>query len=123
MSLYRAELRRLFKRRLHPVLLILLGLLVLAAVAVGTSLHQPEDRRRQRSPRRRRRPNSSTSEQALNDAGVGAECEAAKARGETTEDRYAAGLRGRSAAAAARTFEPKWYLPSSSTSAESSATR
>ncbi|KWV33259.1 ABC transporter permease subunit [Micromonospora rifamycinica] len=108
MSLYVTELRRLAKRRLTRVMLVLLVLGLAGIVtAFGFSSHKLS-------------PAVIAEAQAESDANFRqavrdwersiADCEAAKARGEQTEDRYGPNC-GRDWQPTPDMFDPKWNLP------------
>ncbi|WP_328342437.1 ABC transporter permease subunit [Micromonospora sp. NBC_00421] len=108
MSLYVTELRRLAKRRLTRVMLVLLVLGLTGVVTAFTfSSHKLS-------------PAVIAQAQAESDANFReavkdwersiTECEAAKARGEQTEDRYGPNC-GRDWQPTADMFDPKWNLP------------
>jgi hypothetical protein len=109
MSLYVTELRRLGKRRFTRYM-TLIGLLVLAAVAVGTFLTNQQIGPEQRAAAERQ-AQAQYEEQARYSEQERAACERAKAAGEQTTGRYPDDCSAITAPPR-EAFEARWYLPS-----------
>lgn len=107
-GLVRAEFRRLFKRRLTRLMLVLL-LLGLGAIVVSFSLASHKIDARQIAAAEARA--GEQYEQAVRDhQRMVAECEAAEARGENTEERYGPDC-GRQWTPQRSDFQAEWFLP------------
>ncbi|TDC77764.1 ABC transporter permease [Micromonospora sp. KC606] len=108
MSLYVTELRRLAKRRLTRVMLVLL---VLGLTGVATALAFSSQKRSPAVIAQAQVEADAQYRQATKDwEKMIAECDAAQARGEQTEDRYGPNC-GRDWQPQPEMFDPEWSLP------------
>ncbi|MCW3813027.1 ABC transporter permease subunit [Micromonospora sp. DR5-3] len=108
MSLYVTELRRLFKRRLTRLLLVLL---VLGLAGVATAFSYSSHKLSPAVVAEAQAKADADYRQATKDwERTVAECDAAAARGEKTEERYGPDC-GRQWQPQPEMFDPKWHLP------------
>ncbi|MEH0982831.1 ABC transporter permease subunit [Micromonospora sp. CPCC 205556] len=108
MSLYVTELRRLFKRRLTRVMLVLL---VLGLAGIATAFAFSSQKLSPSVVAEAQAQSDANYQQALRDWEKSvADCDAAKARGEQTDEKYGPEC-GREWQPQPEMFDPKWHMP------------
>jgi ABC-type transport system involved in multi-copper enzyme maturation permease subunit len=108
MSLYTTELRRIFKRRLTRLMLVLL-VLGLAGIAIAFTVNSHKVGPAQVAAAEAKAEASYQEQVRYNQESI-RDCEAAKARGDATSDRYPPDC-GREWAPNREDFQAQWYMP------------
>jgi hypothetical protein len=108
MSLAKAELRRLFKRRITRLMLVLL-VLALAAIATAFTVASQKIGPAQVAAAEARAHQEYENQLRFHQQMV-AECEAAKARGENTDNRFPPDC-GKEFGPSPEMFDSRWFLP------------